>query len=272
MYFSKEHLQWIKFNGEVLYTVNRKEIKIWDFRPTNDEKILSSWARHFRNHYCSDDEIDSLILGTPYSKTEYLEKIKFPDKKNPPGPSIRAGDFCEILVTDYLEYIQNFWVPRLRFSNKDVRNESTQGTDILGFKIFDPEIESTNDVLAIFEAKAQLVGQLKKSRLQDAIDDSAKDQIRKAESLNFLKQQFLNQKKFDLVKRIARFQNPEDHPYYEFSGAAVLISTHLFDQDQLSSSTSENHPNCENLHLLIIRGDSLMDIVNSLYKRAADEA
>jgi hypothetical protein len=117
-----------------------------------------------------------------------LNKIKFPDPQEPPGPSIRSGDFGEILIADFLEYILGFWVPRTRYSDKDIRNESSKGSDVIGFKFLVDGSESPEDILFIFEAKAQFSGNSPNPRLQEAIDDSRKDQRRKAESLNAIKQ------------------------------------------------------------------------------------
>jgi hypothetical protein len=127
-------------------------------RHQKDEEVLSQWAKHFRNHYCLDDQIDDLRSGTGYSRADYLREIKFPDEKTAPGPSIRAGDFGEILVADYVEHILDFWVPRTRYIDKAVRNESTKGSDILGFRFMSDEEFSPRDVLAIFEVKAQFSG------------------------------------------------------------------------------------------------------------------
>ena len=272
MCWTSDHLNWLENTGELLKTADGKPIQVFEFRCTNDESIMSAWARHFRNHYCPDCDIDIMRHGTPFSRAEYLNAIKFPDRPAPPGPSIRAGDFGEILVADYLQYHLGYWVPRTRYANKDVRNESTKGSDILGFHFFREGNVSPKDILAIFEAKAQFVSRQDKSKLQEAIDHSAEDQIRKAESLNAIKQRFWNSQNMEDLKKVERFQNPEDNPYDEVSGAAALISSHLFDPDLLSTSNSKNHPNSNNLILIIIRGESFMDLVHELYRRAADEA
>jgi hypothetical protein len=99
------HIQWLTDTGKRLSTADGKEIEVWEFRHQNDISILSEWAVHFRNQYCSDKQIDSLRSGTGKSRAQYLNDIKFPDAKATPGPSIRSGDFAEILIADYLEYI-----------------------------------------------------------------------------------------------------------------------------------------------------------------------
>ena len=189
-----------------------------------------------------------------------------------PGTSIRAGDFGEILVADYLEYILGFWVPRTRYADKAVRNESTKGCDIVGFKLIDAGQDSNDDTLAVFEAKAQFTGNRAKPRLQDAVEGSAKDYQRLAESLNAIRQRLFDKEKLDDAIRVERFQNLEDRPYKMQLGAAALFSDPVFDEAEIEKTTTNDHPDGENLALIVIRGDAMMDLVHELYRRAADEA
>jgi hypothetical protein len=55
--------------------------------------------------------------------------LKFPDAHAAPGSSIRAGDFGEVLVADFVEYALNCRVPRTRYADTAIRNESTKGSD-----------------------------------------------------------------------------------------------------------------------------------------------
>lgn len=267
-----EHIRWFVNTGKTFTTSDGLSIELWKYLHENDDIVLSQWAKHFRNHYCLDEEIDYFRKGYRYSRKEYLNKIKFPDKSNTPGPSIRAGDFGEILVADYLEYILEYWVPRTRYSDKTIRNESTKGSDIIGFKILDEETDSPDDTLAIFEAKTQFSGNKAKPRLQNAVDDSSKDLIRKAESLNAIKQRLFSGNKRQEADRIERFQNLEDRPYKEINGAVAIFNTNLFDEATISATTSSHHPNHENLILIVIHGEDLMNLVHELYRRAEDEA
>jgi hypothetical protein len=246
-------------------------IKVYELRHGVDDQILSAWAKHFRNHYCSDNEIDFLRDGTGLSRTEYLLSMKFPDQSADFGPATRAGDFGEILISDYLEYLLNYWVPRTRYDRKNIRNESTKGSDVLAFK-FVNENESVNDILAIFEVKTQLSKNTNKNRLQDAINDSIKDNIRKAESLNAVKQRLIDIGNLEDAKKISRFQNPVDKPYKDISGAAVLFSNDVYVEDLIVSANAQIHPNKNNLSLVIIRGEDFMKLVHHLYLRAANEA
>ncbi|MEW6266169.1 MAG: Hachiman antiphage defense system protein HamA [Thermodesulfobacteriota bacterium] len=267
-----EHTKWLVDTGERLKTKDGKDVEVWELRHEKNDAVLSAWAKHFRNHYCFDTDIDNWRRGYNYSRAEYLNNIKFPDPKAPPGPSIRAGDFGEVLVADFLEYLMVYWVPRTRYGDKTIRNESTKGSDIIGFHIVKNGVTSSKDTLAIFEAKAQFSGRKAKARLQDAVDDSAKDIARKAESLNAIKQSLYSRNQLEDAEKIERFQNEVDHPFTEVYGAVALFENTLFDSKLMSSTVSYSHPYSSNLVLIVIKGDQMMSLVQELYRRAADEA
>jgi hypothetical protein len=272
MPWASEHIKWLVDTGERRKTTDGKEVEVLEFRHDQEEAVLSAWARHFRNHYCFDTEIDYWCRGYKCSRAEYLNTIKFPDPKAAPGPSIRAGDFGEVLVADFLEYLLGFWVPRTRYGDKTIRNESTKGCDIIGFHIVKDGKSSSKDKLAIFEAKAQFTGRKAKARLQDAVDGSSKDISRKAESLNAIKQRLHGRNELEDAEKIERFQNEVDHPYKEVYGAVALFENLLFDGDLTSLTDTSSHPHSESLALVVIKGDQMMTLVHELYRRAADEA
>ncbi|MEO6390628.1 MAG: Hachiman antiphage defense system protein HamA [Pyrinomonadaceae bacterium] len=187
---SPAYLEWLVDTGLRWTTFEGKTIEVWELRHQMTEDTLKEWATHLRSHYCDVDEIDVLREGTSFSRAEYLEQIKLPDHQSGLGPSIRAGDFGEILIADYLEHKLAFWVPRTRYGNKAVRNESVKGADVIGFRFNNDGVEKA-DTLAIYEVKTQLSGTTTTGRLQDAIDGSSKDELRRAESLNAIKQRLL---------------------------------------------------------------------------------
>ena len=157
MPWTNEHLQWLQLI-DTKKTADGKDIEIYELNyDLGNDEIFSKWAKHFRNHYCLDSKIERLIRGTNQTKAEYLSNIKFPES-NANGAKTRAGDFGEILVSDFLEYILNFWVPRTRFSERQNRNNPTQGVDVIGFKSDDYTLNNRNDELIIFEVKCKLTG------------------------------------------------------------------------------------------------------------------
>lgn len=269
--WTSEHIKWLVDTGERLQTTDGKEVIVWEFRHEKDEVVLSAWAKHFRNHYCLDNQIDALRSGMALSRADYLKQIKFPDLSISPGPSIRSGDFAEILAADYLEFVLCHWVPRTRYSHKTIRNESEKGVDTIGFFFESDDEESPNDKLTIIESKAKFTGK-HEERLQKAIDHSGKDVTRKAESLNAIKQRFLDKEDVDSVRRIERFQNEVDRPYTQHFGAIAHLDSSNFDTDVVTSANASNHPHSGQLFLLVIKGTHMMELVHELYRRAADEA
>lgn len=276
------HSTWLIDTGERLNSADGKPIEIWEFRHTADPAILSAWAKHFRNHYCFDTDIDFLRGRT--SRKEFLESLKFPSKTTNLGPSVRAGDFGEILIADYLQWILGFSVPRVRWNSKIVRDESSKGSDVIGFRFHDPSGKSPKDRLAVFETKTRFSASSPSNRLQDAITDSAKDHIRIDESLNYIKQKLYEKGDKAEALKIERFQNPVDLPYQEIYGAAAIYSEEHYEAEQIrlsdtkkilksaKSTESKPHPKRDALVLLVVKGTEMMRLVHELYQRAADEA
>lgn len=267
-----KHVNWFVDGGVRLATSDGVPVSIIDFEyDETDTQVFSEWGEHFRSHYCHDDEIDTLRNGTPYSRGEYLKNLKFPSSSRGFGPGIRSGDFGEILVADFFEFVLRYWVPRTRYDRKTIQDESTKGSDLIAFK-FVGEGESPEDVLAVVEVKAQFSGKSAKPRLQDAVNDSAKDERRLGESLNAIKQRLLDKNRSNEADNVARFQNPVGNPYKEVSGAAALFTSAAYSEGVIEATNSSAHPNKENLILLVICGEQFMRLTNRLYEVAANEA
>ena len=273
---SPPHIQWLKDTGATLTTAAGQTVRVLELQHKNDAVVLSAWAKHFREHYCLDSTLDQARQGTGLSRKEYLEQFVFPDQK-PLGPSTRAGDFAEILVADYFEYLGGWTVPRTRYRYKAIPNESTKGTDILAFLLtkktdLDKKVYSTRDVLMNIEVKAQFSGAKAKARLQEAVDDSVKDQFRKALSLNAMKMRLLSDGDLANVKLVERFQNVADRPYQTRYTAAAFHCMCNYDNSAVTGVDISKHPEKGNLALLLVKGSTMMQLVNHLYEVAANEA
>lgn len=267
-----EHIAWLTDTGERQVTACGREIEIWALDPKMDEAVLSAWARHFRQHYVSDEDLPAMVDGTGLSHADYLRTLVFPDSKEAAGPSVRSGDFGEILVADYIEFILGYWCPReLRYQDRFNRNESTKGCDIIGFKFAHGDPGHPDDELFIFESKSGMT-KTNKHRLQDALDDSVKDKVREAMTLNALKRRLLLRGEREQADRVKRFQNQAARPFRRINGAAAILDDTVFAETDLSKADASAHPNGENLRLIVIRGPSLMKLVHALYERAANEA
>ncbi|NLD50369.1 MAG: DUF1837 domain-containing protein [Clostridiaceae bacterium] len=254
--------------SECTLTTNEgKTISIWKLNECTDEKILSEWADNFRRHYCTDEEMDLLRAGYGYTRKEFLEKIKFPDPNDHLGNAARSGDFCEILVADYTQFILKYYVPRTRYDRKVNPNSSTQGSDLMGFKV--GEKVSKSDELLIFEVKAQASNTKPKNRLQDAINDSKKDVKRIAFSLNAINQRLCEKNLHEEAKIVQRFQNATDRPYKEKYAAAAIHSEFSFSKELLKEVTTSTHID-HDINLLVIYCKELMTFIHELYRRASE--
>ena len=263
MTVSFDHLKWLEPQNSSLTTACGRTVEVFDLKPDFDNTLVfTQWAKHFRNHYCLDSEIDTLRDGTGYTRGKYLEEIKFPDISVNPGPGIRSGDFSEILVADFVEFLLQHWVPRTRYANKAVRNESTKGTDVISFKTSDPSKSSPKDILSLYEIKAQLSKGQPRARLQDAIDDSIKDDLRKAESLNAIKQRLLDKGQPIDAQKISRYQNLSGNPYTQKHGAVAVIDSSVLDLTIITEATAANHPDGKSIALMVVIIDNAMKLVH----------
>jgi hypothetical protein len=262
------YLDWLIEEKEVT-TSEGKQVIVYELNPKNDENILDLWAKHLREHYCADSELDILRIGFGLERNEYLRDIKFPDEHTPPGPSVRSGDFTEILVADYVQYVLDYIVPRTRYDRKVNRNSSTMGSDLIGYKC--GEKVSTDDEMIVFEVKAMAseVAPGSKARLQKAVNDSNKDVLRLAETLNAVVQRLTDRCDFEEVKRVQRFQNSTDRPYRRVYAAAAVHSTKSYSKDLLQTVSTLYHKD-PNLKLIVIHCDRLMDFIHHMYGRACE--
>lgn len=262
------YLDWLIQEKQVT-TSEGKQINVYELVVQNDESILSLWAKHLREHYCAESEIDVLRAGFGLERNEYLKTIKFPDVRIKPGPSVRSGDFTEILVADYVQYVLDYIVPRTRYDRKVNRNSSTMGSDLIGYKC--GKRISNNDELIVFEVKALAsdVSPTSESRLQKAVDDSNKDVVRLAETLNAVAQRLIDRRDFKEAKRVQRFQNSSDNPYRRTYAAAAVHSQKSFSEAVLQAVSTLNHVDPD-LSLIVIHCDKLMDFIHEMYGRACE--
>src|SRR3569623_1926841 len=103
------HVKWLKDTGQMMTTADGSVVNVWEFDYQQDDAVMSAWAKHFREHYCLDAELPDFVSGTGKTNAEFLLERKFPGAKGGVGPGTRSGDFGEILVADYLQYVLGYW-------------------------------------------------------------------------------------------------------------------------------------------------------------------
>jgi hypothetical protein len=165
----------------------------------------------------------------------------------------------------------HYWCPRLRYLDRWNPNDSTKGTDVIAFWFENGTGPEPEDELYLIESKGALTGG-PVNRLQDAITDSIKDEVRVATSLSAMKQRLIASGQHNDAMRVQRFQNRADHPFIQKNADAAVLDNGAYDETVLAASDISQHPNAANLELLVIKGDRMMPLVRSLYERAANEA
>jgi len=145
-----------------------------------------------------------------------------------------------------------------RYRVKAIANESTKGTDVLAFRLtkktdLDKNVYSAQDVLMSVEVKAQFSGDNATPRLQDAVHDSAKDQFRKALSLNAMKRRLQADADLANVKLVERFQNLADRPYRAQYTATAFHCTSNYEDSAVTEVDISKHPEKKNLSLLLVK-------------------
>lgn len=257
----------IEINIEINKIKKIKKVTVFHFVPEKgNKKALKEWAHYFRKNYCDDRELKiESQLNPNETKEEYLRQI-FPDK----GSIVRIGDFTEILVADYLMYKKNFMVPRTRYNSKDKRNLSTQGSDVIAYKMNDPENWNKKDTMLVYEVKGQSGGK-PKNKLQEAVCDSKKDIERITESMLSSKRKLMRGKSEEECKKcielkvIVRFENRAAKPCIEKYGAAAVQSDQTYSEKLIKEVKVSGNPDVE---LLVIHCPDLKENIKELYERA----
>lgn len=265
-----KYVDWYVDEGN-LWTGDRKEIAVMNLNSQDDDKILNEWADHFRNNYRTIDDLDFERDGTKKSREEFLIESVFPDASKGFGPATRVGDFCELMIADYLEFIRDYYVPRTRYCRKINRNSSPQGSDVIGLKMSSPGKPSHKDKVFVIEVKGTANPKAVKQgyqRLQDAINDSNADVERYAESLNAMKMRLWDAGNKKEAKIVARFQNITDRPYIIKYGASAVLTNSKFVAKDMSKVSTKGH-RADDLELIIVHHKNLKELINELYRRAA---
>lgn len=261
------HCSWFEDTGQTLRTSDGKEVRIVNFNHEENTTLLKEWAIHLRKHYSSDHDLNSASASMGISKSEYLQTIKFPGNNGGFGPATRSGDFSEILVADYLQFLMNYDIPRVRYDRRFNPDVSTPGTDILGFKIVGDSISNDDEIITC-EVKATLRTRGSNS-LQNAIDDSIKDfEVRLPIALNATRLRLIDRGETESARTVERFMNKTGGlPYKQITGAFLVCSDNCWIDDLVTQSSSDQHPN-PNTIFLAFKGVDLMDLANNLYEIA----
>lgn len=233
---------------------------------TKDEGILNEWAIHLRRHYISDESLSESIMSLKMTKEDYLRDYVLPGTKDL-AAACRSGDFAEILVSDLLEFIYHYKIPRCKQQSRANKDRSTQGTDIVGYRYENPdETASLNDVLLAAEVKAKLSSGTY-GVLKEAAMDSQKDSFRLATTLDYYRKQLRLYGNYEEANKIARFlQKSESQFQVRYLGVGVT-SIGLIKNDMISEYRSGDLLLNSGHAIFLVHGEKLMALAHDLFSR-----
>lgn len=267
-----ENLKYMKYlkEEEPITTSDGKSIKVFHLDIQDEPEVFEEWAKKFRRNYCSDYELEKMAVAMKISPSQYLKDYKLPSDDSSIGRATMSGDFGEILVSDYLQYIEEYNVPRTRYDRKVNKDTSTQGSDVLAYK--NDSSNPMNDELMVMEVKTSASMNRTfdaKNKLQLAIEHSNKDFERFSTSVvaSYLRLIETDIPQANIVKR---FLNITDEPFKVIYGAVAIHSNHSYDINVIKNVVAQNHRNQESLRLLVIHSFQLMDFISQIYRKASE--
>ena len=238
-----------------------------------DDNSLNNWALGLRYNYIEKDLLELAISGTGLTKKEYLEKMIFPNPEVSQGAATMSGEFGELLVYDYINYVLEYYVPRVRYFNKVNPDMPVPGSDVIGYKMENYNKGSKNDKLLVAEVKTRSTISGNKTTaitetITKAIQGASKDRVRVGESLNAEKSKLLTRGRFREAKIVERFQNKTDNPYNLDFFAVAVMDNELYSEQLILDVINNQNENIKFTNILIIHSKELKSFLRDLYKRA----
>ena len=226
-----------------------------------DDKILQEWALHIRRHYVRDDELTNYVNCYEVPIEQHLREDCIPNV-----PRIRGGDFAEIVISDLIQFIERYEVPRYKQHGREDKNRSGHGTDVIAYKLSDPKIPSENDELLAVEVKSRSASTDLKGAITEAAEDSLKDRSRTAMTLAYYAERSLRACDTRTSQELKRFLHASEHPFKEtfaIGAVAGLVNA----QRHLANKSASDLMIRHDTKIFVIHGAKLMELVNNVYNR-----
>ena len=261
------------FDKSIPYS-NGDEIQVYKLNnELLDDDSLNSWASGLRDNYVEEILLEFLVKGTGLTQKEFLEKNIFPNHQDKLGASTMSGEFGEILVYDYINFVLNYYITRTRYLEKVNPNMPVSGSDVIGYQVKNIDNPSRTDHLIVAEVKTRSSKSRNKNSLceetvENAIKDSIKDRVRIGESLNAEKRRLINRSRIEEARIVERFQNKTDNPFILDFFAVAVLDNELYSDQAVLDVVNRQHENIKSMNVLIILSKELKLFLRDLYRRA----
>lgn len=261
-----KYINWIVKESGIVFEDNAP-LNCYTLDYTLDFDILDEWALHLRKHYISDDTLAEALLIHKLTPEQYLREFVVPQKTDVYGPVSRSNDITEILVSDMLEFVFNYTVPRCKQEGRSGKALSEHGTDVIAYKFYkDDKTPNKGDVLVAAEVKAKLTADTADAIIS-AANDSKKDEHRYAHTLDYYRKKLNSLGNRTQAAEIARFQRKSDYNYKMKLIGAAISSQVTIDKKILMGITGAQLSLQSNQEIFYIHGSKLMELTHDVYER-----
>lgn len=261
-----QYIDWIIEEAGVLIKDNTP-IQCYMIDYKTDSGVIDDWALHIRRNYINDNNLTYDSAANGMTIEQYLKKYVIPQRHEPLGPTARAGDIGEIIVSDLLEFIMEYSVPRYKMINRSGKNNSQQGTDIIAYKFY--KVDKTpdeHDELVAAEVKAALTKN-DYGVLETAIKHSVKDAHRLARTIDHCRKRLKELGRLSEMHDVARFLNKAEIDYKITYVAAGISSCESVISPIELSVVEEQLEIKTTQKIFFIHGKKLMELTHAIYER-----
>lgn len=269
-----EYLRWII--EEKAYISNCDcDVKCFEISYNNDPAILDDWALHIRRHYISDEELDDECINLETSAKDYLTENIIPSRTEQREKVARSFVITEILISDLLEFLEGYSVPRVRYYNLSSKSATVLGTDVIGYKYAAPDkTPSVNDELVLAEVKGKLAS-TDTSVINQAIEHSKLDEFRVSVSINHVRRKMNVLGYKQEAKELLRFQKKTSTDYRTEYIAAGITSLDSMSRMVINGKEVLVVPDVDgkdfvvgnNREIFFIHGRELMNLTHEIFDR-----
>ncbi len=231
-------------------------IKSFELASNFDNITVSEWALHIRRHYMRDDELANSTRTLPTE--EYLSTMVIPDCQN-----TRTGDFGETIVSDIIEHLEGYIVPRYKQFQRIDKNLSGPGIDIVAYIINSPTTPSRNDKLLLIEVKSSRRQNDVSGPLRKAKSEYRKNLTRRAMTVDSIRRKASMCGDEVTANEIERFQDANTVDFQEMNGYAIVIS--IKDIQSHMSRFNTKIIETDDQHVYVVHRDQLGELIDDIY-------
>ena len=263
---SPQYINWIAEEKGVVLEDNTP-VTCYTLDYIVNEDVFDDWALHLRKHYINDYALDESLSVTGLSVEQYLREFVIPQKSDEFGPTSRSNDITEILISDILEFVLDYKVPRCKQQNRSGKNQSEHGTDIIAYKFHrEDKMPSKGDELVAAEVKAQLTS-TDADAIISAVTDSKKDEQRFSHTLDYYRKKLKSIGNISESNEVSRFQQKSEQNYKITLVGAAVSSQPSIPNEIIMGITDEQLRLETNQKIFYIHGKKLMNLAHEIYER-----